>query len=94
MPYEVSAEEPVVGATESALRALGLEPRRSGLDSWFDGATLTVLGGIPAIGLGPSGLGRDGAPVAHTVDEHVPIDDLVRTAEVLAIAALRFCGTA
>lgn len=94
MPYELPADEPVVDATESALRALGLGARRSGLDSWFDGATFTVLGGIPAVGLGPSGLGRDGAPVAHTVDEHVPVDDLVRTAQVLAVAALRFCGTA
>ena len=49
--------------------------------------------GIPAIGLGPGGLGRDGAPVAHAVDEHVAIDDLVATAQALAVAALRFCGT-
>lgn len=94
MPYEIATDEPIVGATESALRALGVEPRRSGLDSWFDAATLTVLGGIPAIGLGPGGLGRDGVPVAHTVDEHVPVDDLVRTAQALAVAALRFCGPA
>lgn len=93
MPYEVADDEPVVGAVEGALRSLGLESRRSGLDSWFDAATLSVLGGIPAIGLGPSGLGRNGAPVAHTVDEHVPVADLVHTAQVLAVAALRFCGT-
>jgi acetylornithine deacetylase len=94
MPYEIAADEPIVAATEGALRALGVEPRRSGLDSWFDAATFSVLGGVPAIGLGPSGLGRDGVPVAHTVDEHVPVDDLVRTAQALAVAALRFCGVA
>jgi acetylornithine deacetylase len=92
MPYEVSADEPVVLAALGALEALGRPRRVSGLDSWFDAATLTVLGGIPAIGLGPSGLGRDGAPVAHAVDEHVPVDDLVATAQLLAVAALRFCG--
>jgi acetylornithine deacetylase/succinyl-diaminopimelate desuccinylase-like protein len=31
--------------------------------------------------------------VAHAVDEHVPVADLVRCAQALAVAALRFCGT-
>ncbi|MGL6280134.1 MAG: M20 family metallopeptidase, partial [Gaiella sp.] len=92
MPYAIEPDQPIVHATESALASLGLPVRRAGLDSWFDAATLSVLGGVPAIGLGPSGLGRDGVPVAHTVDEHVPVDDLVRTAQALAVTALRFCG--
>lgn len=94
MPYEVAGDEAIVSVTGDALRALGVEPRRAGLDSWFDAATLSVVGGIPAIGLGPTGLRSDGVPVAHTVDEHVPVDDLVRTAQALAVAALRFCGAA
>jgi cytochrome c551/c552 len=81
MPYEVAADEPVAVTALAALEALGGRPRVAGLDSWFDAATLTVLGGIPAIGLGPGGLGRDGVPVAHAVDEHVPVDDLVATAQ-------------
>jgi acetylornithine deacetylase/succinyl-diaminopimelate desuccinylase-like protein len=32
--------------------------------------------------------------VAHTIDEHVPVDDLVACAQGLAVAALRFCGAA
>ena len=31
---------------------------------------------------------------AHAVDEHVPVDELVRAAQVLAVAAMRFCGLA
>ena len=57
-----------------------------------DGATFTLLAGTPAIGFGPSGLGRDGASVAHAVDEHVPVPDLVRCAQAIVVAALRFCG--
>ena len=82
MPYEIAADEAIVVATARP---------RSERSAWSRGArgstrgstraTLTVLGGIPAIGLGPGGLGRDGAPVAHTVDEHVPVDDLVATAQ-------------
>jgi acetylornithine deacetylase len=93
MPYDVPDDAPLVVTTRAALEDLGHEGRLAGLDSWFDGATLSVLGGIPAVGLGPGGLGRDGAPVAHAVDEHVATGDLVATAKALAVAALRFCGT-
>jgi len=29
---------------------------------------------------------------AHTVDEYVPVDELVVAARVLAVTAMRFCG--
>jgi acetylornithine deacetylase/succinyl-diaminopimelate desuccinylase-like protein len=29
---------------------------------------------------------------AHTVDEHVPVHDLVDVAKTLAVTALRFCA--
>jgi acetylornithine deacetylase len=94
MPYEVERDAAIAAVVLDAVAALGLPPTTSGLDSWFDAATLDVLGGIPSVGLGPSGLGRGSVPVAHTVDEHVPVNDLVVTAQALAVAALRFCGTA
>ena len=31
---------------------------------------------------------------AHGVDEHVPIDDLVTTAQALVLTAMRFCARA
>ena len=94
MPLELDPALPVVTATCDAVAALGGEPRLSGLDSWYDGATFSLLADTPAIGFGPSGLGRDGVSQAHAVDEHVPVADLVRCAQVIAVAALRFCGTA
>ena len=73
-------------------RRRGPRPRQpaelGGLDNWHDGATLTVEAGIPAVCFGPGDVHR-----AHTVDEHVPIDDLVACAQRIALAAMRFCGT-
>ncbi len=94
MPLEIDPGLPVVEAMSGAARALGVGGRLSGLDSWYDGATFTLLANTPAVGFGPSGLGRDGASVAHAVDEHVPVADLVRCAQAIAVAALRFCGAA
>ena len=93
MPLEIDADEPIVAVTCEAVADIGGPARLTGLDSWYDGATFTLLAGTPAVGLGPSGLGRDGASVAHAVDEHVPVADLVRCAQAIAVAALRFCGT-
>ncbi len=72
---------------------LGRRRTLGGLDSWYDGATFTRLAGIPSIGYGPPGFDPDGATVAHTIDEYVPIDGLVGCAQALAVAAMRFCGS-
>jgi len=71
----------------------GLAGTLGGLDSWYDGATLTHLAGIPAIGFGPPGFDPNGVSLAHMVDEYVPVDGLVGCAQALAVAAMRFCGT-
>ncbi len=94
MPFEISASEPVVDVLLGASSDAGAPSRLGGLDSWYDGATLTRLGGIPSIGYGPPGFDVDGTSVAHTVDEYVPVDGLVRCAQVLAVTAMRFCGVA
>ena len=61
----------------------------SGLDSWYDGATYTLSAGTPSIAYGPRSIAW-----AHTIDEYVPVEDLVRCAQAIAVAAMRFCGTA
>jgi acetylornithine deacetylase len=86
-PYEVDPAHPLVTAMLDSSAAVGEPSRISGLDSWYDAASFTRFGGTPSIGWGP----RDIA-WAHTIDEYVPADDLVRCAQGLAIAAIRYCG--
>jgi acetylornithine deacetylase len=94
MPMELSASEPVVAAMREVSGDIGRGRRLGGLDSWYDGATLTMLGQIPSIGYGPPGFDPDGATIAHTIDEYVPVDGLIGCAQGLAVAAMRFCGLA
>jgi acetylornithine deacetylase len=94
MPMEIPESSPIIGAMLQASDDLGLRRELGGLDSWYDGATFTLLAGIPSIGYGPPGFDPEGATVAHTIDEYVPVDGLVSCAQALAVAALRFCGVA
>jgi acetylornithine deacetylase len=86
---EVAPGEPIVEVALDAGIDLGRPGRRAGLDSWHDGATFTRFGATPTIAVGPRSIDR-----AHTVDEFVPIDDLVDCAKLYALAAMRFCGVA
>jgi acetylornithine deacetylase len=94
MPLEISSEEPIVGAVREASADVGRPGPLGGLDSWYDGAALTKLGGIPSVGFGPPGFDRNGVSVAHMIDEFVPVDGLVACSQALAVVAMRFCGTA
>jgi acetylornithine deacetylase len=94
MPFEIPVSEPIVGTVLTATAEVGRTGRLGGLNSWYDGATLTQLAGIPSIGYGPPGFDADGLSLAHMVDEYVPVDGLVGCAQGLAVAAMRFCGVA
>ncbi len=93
MPMEIPEDDPIVTVMRGVNRDLGLPDRLYGLDSWYDGATLTRFAATPSVGYGPAGFSPGLPSVAHTIDEHVPVDDLVTCAQALAVAALRFCGT-
>jgi len=92
MPLVIDGAEPIVELVLVATQDVGAPGVRGGLDSWYDGATLT-LAGIPAVGFGPPGFDQNGVSIAHVIDEYVPVDGLVRCAQALAVAAMRFCGT-
>ncbi len=92
MPLELSETEPIVVAMLEASADAGRVGALGGLDSWYDGATLTQLAGIPSIGFGPPGFDAHGVSIAHMIDEFVPVDGLVACAQALAVAAMRFCG--
>ncbi len=94
MPFEIPASEPIVSTVLQATADAGLPGSLSGLDSWYDGATLTELGGTPCIGYGPPGFDPSGVSVAHMVDEYVPVDGLVGCAQGVAVSAMRFCSVA
>ena len=85
---EVAPDHPVVEAILGAGADVGRPGRVTGMDSWHDGATFTRFGGTPSICFGPGEL-----ETAHTIDESIRVEDLVRCSQALAVAALRFCGT-
>jgi acetylornithine deacetylase/succinyl-diaminopimelate desuccinylase-like protein len=85
-PSETPVEAASVQALLAANEALGLPPELGGLGSWYDGATFALEADTPALMYGPSSIDR-----AHTVDEYVPIDDLVQCAQAIAIAGWRLC---
>ncbi len=90
MPMDIPESEPIVATMTAATADIGSPGRIGGLDSWYDGATLTQLAGIPSIGYGPPGIDADGVSVAHMIDEYVPVEGLVACAKGLAVAAIRF----
>jgi acetylornithine deacetylase len=78
---------PVAATTLATMEALELPRTVAAKTTFFDGPTFSRVG-IPTIAFGPGEILQ-----AHAVDEFVPVDDLVRAAQVLAVAAMRFCGT-
>ena len=91
MPMDIPESDPIVASMSNATADVGSPGRIGGLDSWYDGATLTQLAGIPSIGYGPPGIDAEGVSVAHVIDEYVPVDGLVACAKGLAVAAMRYC---
>jgi acetylornithine deacetylase len=83
---EVPADHPIVETLRRSAADLGRTSRLSSRTTWYDGVTLT-RSGIPTVACGPGDIAQ-----AHAVDEFVPVDDLVATAQCLALTALRFCG--
>jgi acetylornithine deacetylase len=88
-PMEIPPDDPIVQTVLAASADVGEPSRLSGLDSWYDGATYTLAAGTPSVAFGPRSIAW-----AHTIDEYVPVDDLVRCAQAIALSAVRFCGTA
>lgn len=83
---ETALDEPVVQAVLAAHEAVtGTTARIGGVPGATDGTILWRDAGIPVVVYGPGDKW-----IAHQVDEHVEIDDLVAAAEVYVEAATRF----
>ncbi|MBA2729324.1 MAG: M20/M25/M40 family metallo-hydrolase [Euzebyaceae bacterium] len=88
-PAEVQTAESIVAVVKAAGDDLGQGGALAGADFWSDAVTLNRLAATPAVVAGPGSV-----KVAHTVNEYVPVDDLVASAQAAALTAMRFCGTA
>ncbi|MDA1016002.1 MAG: M20/M25/M40 family metallo-hydrolase [Planctomycetota bacterium] len=84
--FEIAADDPFVGAFQSAYASTTGSALPIGAKPFVDdGNTFVRRGGIPAITHGPNATG------AHTVNERVPVEELVRVAQVYALTAVAFC---
>lgn len=85
--YELDPQHQAARSFQSACGAVMGEELPEGFKPFVDdGNTFYALAGIPAITHGPDAKG------AHTVEEEVPIAELVRVAQVYALTAIAFCG--
>jgi acetylornithine deacetylase len=85
---QIDEDHPLLAIALDSAAAVGRPGGVSGLDSWYDGATFTAWADTPSFGFGP----RD-ISAGHTIDEYVPVEDLVPCAQALALMAMRWCGT-
>jgi acetylornithine deacetylase len=64
------------------------QPTIAGFPAGCDLPFLQKYGGMPSLVFGPGN-----CALAHGSNEHVPIQEVVDAAKVVAIAVLRWCGT-
>ena len=86
--FEIDPADPLVGAFQSAHEQVAGRRLPLGAKPFVDdGNTFVARGRVAAITHGPAAKG------AHTLQEEVAIDELVRVAEVYALAAVAFCNS-
>jgi acetylornithine deacetylase len=85
---EIDESEPIVQVGLEALGDLGYAPVLRGYGTLTDAIHLINYAQVPTISIGPS------IRSAHMADEYVEISELVDTTKALALAIMRWCGTA
>jgi acetylornithine deacetylase len=86
-PWEVDTNHPIVQTILESAAKSTVQTKVAGLPSWIDAAFLTIYGNTPSISFGP------GNPLkAHTVDECVEIDDVIKATKVMALTIAKWCG--
>jgi acetylornithine deacetylase len=85
-PFEVAPDAAIVRAVDgAAARVLGRAPAHIGDTPWMDAALLQAAG-VETVVFGAAGAG------AHADVEWVDVDSVIRLAEILAEAAVEYCG--
>ncbi|MBP7568706.1 MAG: M20/M25/M40 family metallo-hydrolase [Acidobacteria bacterium] len=86
-PWEVSPDAAIVRVlADAATGVLGERPAFIGDTPWMDAALLAEAG-VETVVMGPTGAGE------HSAVEWVDLDSVVTFAELLATAAILYCGT-
>jgi len=87
--YRIDPDAPIVHAFQQAYTAVSGSPLPVGAKPFVDdGNIYASVAGIPALTHGPAASG------AHTLNEAVPVEELVRVASLYALTAVEFCGGA
>lgn len=85
--FTLNSDAPVIAAFQSAHTTVTGAPLPLGNKPFVDDSSIIIdETGTPAITHGPAATG------AHTLNEQVSLDELVRVARVYALTALNFCG--
>src|SRR5262249_54567428 len=85
-PFEVAPEAAIVRAVDAAAsRVLGRAPAHMGDTPWMDAALLQAAG-VETVVFGATGAG------AHADVEWVDLHSVIKLAEILAEAAIDYCG--
>lgn len=85
---EIPVDHPLVKVAERACWDSGREPRIGAMPASCDAWLYNNQLNIPSLVLGPGSLGY-----AHTNEEQIPVDDLLKGAEVLARLMTTWCNT-
>lgn len=87
-PVEIRPDEALVSElSEVIAERTHQRPAVVGVDTWDDTATLIHEAGIPAVSCGPGSNHQ-----AHAIDEYVPVDELIASADAMTAFARRWCG--
>jgi acetylornithine deacetylase len=88
-PSEIPHDHPTVALAQEAGRQLGIDVLPVGIDTTYDGALLTVLGGTVTPAIGPGAQTRGHAP-----DEWVGVDELLDAVRMYVRLITGWCGVA
>ncbi len=84
-PSDVHVDAPLVRALAAACEAGGPVAPIAGMSAWTDAALLNEVG-IPAVCYGPGDIS-----LAHAAEEYIPLSEIDRATDVLAVFAHRWC---
>lgn len=82
-PFELDPGSPLLAALDAATETVtGSKPERIGVPSWTDAHNFVDFAGAQALVFGPGDF-----TTAHTPDEHIDVNEVVRCAEIFVAVA-------